>query len=171
MNLRNPNKLYDRVKQKKNVEIINQPIDQIAYNDGFWNVYSRSDSYTGKYLIYSDQESACKCVLEGNPKLADIGSDIMGESISVLQQLTVLKYINCHYSFRDKVVLKDSLKGMSCFTLNSIHGYIYYFIRPSQNEILAVLRCYHQTSTNYYLELLAIFENRCMAKVNKIVGD
>ena len=82
----------------------------------------------------------------------------------------MLKYINCHYVFRDKLVLKDNLKGMNCFTLNSIYGYIYFFIMPSNNEVLAVLRCYHQTSINYFTELLVIFENKCIAKTNKMIG-
>jgi len=76
--LRNINKLYEKIKNKKNVEIVSQTIDHISHNDGFWNVRTKSDSFSAKYLIYSDQESICKSVLEGSPRLADIGSDILG---------------------------------------------------------------------------------------------
>lgn len=135
-------------------------------------MYTRSDSYGGKYLIYSDHESLNRSVQEGNAKFEEIGSDVMGDSISILQQLTSLKYINCIYSFRDKVTLKDSLKGQNCFTVNTLHGYVYFFIVGGGYEVLAVLRCYPNSSINFFKELLAILESKCLAKSNnKMVGE
>lgn len=74
----------------------------------------------------------------------------MGDSVSILQQLTGMKYINCVYAFKDKVALKDSLSGLSSFTLNFIHGYVYFFLLEGGREILATLRCYPNTAINYY---------------------
>ncbi len=78
VSLRNINKLYQKIKNKKNVEIVGENIEHISYSDGNWNVRLKNDTYSSKYLIYSDQESICKSVLEGTPRLIDIGSDIMG---------------------------------------------------------------------------------------------
>lgn len=74
----------------------------------------------------------------------------MGESVAILQQLTVMKYINCLYSFKDKVAFKDSLSGVNSFTVNFIHGFVYYFVLEGGRDILAILRCYPNTTVNYY---------------------
>lgn len=70
--------------------------------------------------------------------------------MSILQQLTAMKYINCLYKFRDKVALKDAMSGVSYFTINFIHGYVYYFVLEGGDQILAILRCYPNTAINYY---------------------
>jgi hypothetical protein len=118
--------------------------------------------------VYADHEYLSKAVLEGSPRLQEVGSDILGESVTLLHQLTSMKYVNCLYSFKDKIVLRDGLEGVPAFTVNSIHGYIYFFVLAGGNDILGVLRCYPNSNINYYAELLLILENKCLGKGNRI---
>lgn len=76
------------------------------FNNGEWHLKSREGVISGKYLIYGDHEAIYKTILEGNPRLPGIGSDIMGDTVSLLHQLTTLKYVNCLYKFRDRIIFR-----------------------------------------------------------------
>lgn len=80
----------------------------------------------------------------------------MGDSLGMLQQLTVMKYINCHFRFREKLLLREPLKNQSCFSICCAHGFAYFFVLNNGTEILAVLKCYHTSNINYYSEIFAL---------------
>jgi hypothetical protein len=95
----------------------------------------------------------------------------MGDSLGILQQLTVMKYINCLFRFREKLLLREPLKNQTCFSICCAHGFVYFFVLNSGTEIMAVLKCYHTSNINYYSEILAILESKCLVKNNRLVNE
>ena len=117
----------------------------------------KNEAVLGKYMIYADQTSLYRSYITSNPSISDIGSDVMGDSISILQQLTGVKYINCLFTFKEKVAFKETMNGINAFCLNtSKHGYIYYFVISGGQEILAISKCYPNSQINYYSELYSL---------------
>lgn len=94
----------------------------------------------------------------------------MGDSISILQQLTAVKYINCLYTFKDKVAFKETMNGINAFSINTVHGYVYYFVIAGGLEVLAILKCYPHAVINYYSEIYNFLESKCLMKGNRLVG-
>ena len=92
-------KLLARVKDKKNVTIVQNAIDHISHQDA-WTIHFRTEHLKASHLIYADQEAIFKGAIDGVPKLPEMGSEIMGDALVILQQLTVMKYINCLFRFR-----------------------------------------------------------------------
>lgn len=164
-------KLLGRVRERKNVTILSQPLDNITQINDTWTIHTRSDTLTANYLLYADQEAIFRGVLDGNPRLPECGAEVLGESAGILQQLTVMRYINCLFRFREKLLLREPLKNQTCFSICCAHGFVYFFVLNSGTEIMAILKCYHTSNLNYYSEILAILESKCLVKNNRLVNE
>jgi hypothetical protein len=62
-------KLLTRVRERKNVTIIPQSADRISHQNDTWTIHCRMEAIPATHLIYADQETVFKGVLDGNPKL------------------------------------------------------------------------------------------------------
>ena len=101
--------LYERVKSKENVKFSGQNVDHISHisiRNGVWNIKCREENIVSKYLIYTDHEAIYRTLIEGNPKIPDFGHEILGETTAILHQLTSVRYVNCLFSFKDKIVMR-----------------------------------------------------------------
>jgi hypothetical protein len=48
-------KLLSKVKEKRNVTILQNSIDHILYQNDTWNIHYRSETVSATHLIYADQ--------------------------------------------------------------------------------------------------------------------
>jgi hypothetical protein len=67
-------KLLARVRERKNVSIVHHPIDHISHSNDTWTIHTRTDPLTATYLLYADQETVFRGVLDGNPKLQEFST-------------------------------------------------------------------------------------------------
>jgi hypothetical protein len=66
-------KLLGKLRERKHFSIIHHPVDLITHQGDTWTLHSRTESVTAQHLVYADQEGIFRGVLDGNPRVQEVG--------------------------------------------------------------------------------------------------
>ena len=85
-----------------------------------------------------------------------------------MQQVTAVKYVNCFYSFSDRVVWKEWMpsKVSNFGIMAGVMGYLFCFVCEEGKDILVVGRWNHawRDINDYAQEIYMHLEQKCLLK-------